>query len=267
MRLFAFDLDGTLLTSEGQMSTKSIRAIEELKEQDKVIVIASGRTFEEIWSFVEKLSLSTYPHAYLIGYNGVECIHAMTRKSVFRQTITWNDIHIVGQDVMKYGLYLHVFEEKDVYLSIGTSEFLESGKVAASKGNFVDMTRFKTDNPVYKALIVDHPNRIDAYQKVVSQEVKERLCVFKSANMLIEFVHPLGTKGKALEVLASKLEIPQNDVFAFGDEENDLSMIAYAGYGIAMGNAKDHVKAVARYVTSSHNDEGIENALKYFNVL
>jgi hypothetical protein len=54
---------------------------------------------------------------------------------------------------------------------------------------------------------------------------------------------------------------------AFGDGGNDKTIIAAAGVGIAMGNATDEVKAVADYVTTSVDDDGIRNALKHFNII
>ena len=59
----------------------------------------------------------------------------------------------------------------------------------------------------------------------------------------------------------------QEDTIAIGDGGNDVSMLGYAGIGIAMGNATDEVKAHADYVTTSVDEDGIYNALKHFNLI
>ena len=74
-------------------------------------------------------------------------------------------------------------------------------------------------------------------------------------------------KGTALMTMAGRLGLDASETMAFGDGGNDKTIIAAAGVGIAMGNATDEVKAVADYVTTSVDDDGIRNALKHFNII
>ena len=74
-------------------------------------------------------------------------------------------------------------------------------------------------------------------------------------------------KGNALITVARQLELDINECIAFGDGGNDLSILKAAGIGVAMGNANDDVKAVANYVTTSVDENGIWNALKHFNAI
>ena len=67
--------------------------------------------------------------------------------------------------------------------------------------------------------------------------------------------------------MAGRLGLDASETMAFGDGGNDKTIIAAAGVGIAMGNATDEVKAVADYVTTSVDDDGIRNALKHFNII
>ena len=74
-------------------------------------------------------------------------------------------------------------------------------------------------------------------------------------------------KGNALITVARQLALDINECIAFGDGGNDLSILKAAGIGVAMGNANDDVKAVANYVTTSVDEDGIWNALKHFNAI
>ena len=74
-------------------------------------------------------------------------------------------------------------------------------------------------------------------------------------------------KGVGLKRLADFLEVPIEQTMAIGDTENDLAIIKAAGIGVAMGNAKDDVKAAADYVTASVDEDGIYKALKHFGVI
>jgi len=80
----------------------------------------------------------------------------------------------------------------------------------------------------------------------------------------VEINHKDATKGKALLVLAEHLGVPVERVFAMGDSDNDLSMIAAAGMGIAMGNAKPAVKEIANAVTLTNNEDGVAHAIETY---
>ena len=78
-------------------------------------------------------------------------------------------------------------------------------------------------------------------------------------------VMPKGTtKGRALQNLASYLNIPASNTFAIGDNENDVSMIADAKYGIAMGNATEGAKKAAYYITTDYDSLGFAKAVYDF---
>lgn len=267
MRIFAFDLDGTLLSKNGIILESSKKVIKHLKECQDALVIASGRTFEEIMEIVSELHLDQYPNAYLIGYNGVELKHYPSMTSLYRSTISWNEVKLIWADVQKHQLALHVFEEKKLYLSHGMTRFLQVAEEAKAKNQFVDFSAFETNQPIYKALIIDEPSRLDDYQQRVDPLILKRVSAFKSAPMIFEFVSLQGTKGRSLQELARILHVSQEEVYAFGDEENDISMIEFAGYGIAMGNAKALVKQKARYITKSHQEDGIYEMLKQLQII
>lgn len=84
----------------------------------------------------------------------------------------------------------------------------------------------------------------------------------KSEPFFLEIMPKGVDKGEALAKLAESLDIDQSETMAFGDQANDLSMIKWAGCGVAMGNAIDDLKDNAQYVTASNDDEGIAKALE-----
>ena len=92
----------------------------------------------------------------------------------------------------------------------------------------------------------------------------DRVHVTKSKPNFLEFIHPEGTKGHALRVLAEMFDCPLSSVIAIGDSWNDLEMLEAAGLGVAMGNAVPALKEVADYVTLSNNEEGVRHVLEKF---
>ena len=83
----------------------------------------------------------------------------------------------------------------------------------------------------------------------------------------IDTVNKQASKGKALSDIVAYNDLLISETMAFGDGGNDISMLLKAGIGVAMGNANDNVKAMANYVTSSADDDGIYKALKHFEVI
>ena len=83
----------------------------------------------------------------------------------------------------------------------------------------------------------------------------------------IDTVNKQASKGKALSDIVAYNDLLISETMAFGDGGNDISMLLKAGVGVAMGNANDNVKAMANYVTSSTDDDGIYKALKHFEVI
>ncbi|BBP93338.1 hypothetical protein BsIDN1_69560 [Bacillus safensis] len=83
----------------------------------------------------------------------------------------------------------------------------------------------------------------------------------KSTDFFLEILHPDVSKGNAVKLLAKELGIPREEVMAIGDNGNDVSMLEFAGCGVAMGNAIDDVKAVADVVTKSNNEAGVAHVL------
>ena len=95
--------------------------------------------------------------------------------------------------------------------------------------------------------------------------------VLLSSEGNLEFVLPHTTKGTAVEALANHWGFSPDEVMTLGDSENDLSMLRFAGAGVAMGNGKPNIKEAARYVTTDNNHQGaakaIYSAIAYNNEL
>ena len=91
--------------------------------------------------------------------------------------------------------------------------------------------------------------------------------IVKGANGNLEMTNKNATKGFAVKGLCNALNIDHTNVMCFGDGENDIEMLEFAGIGVAMGNAEGEVKAVADYVTTDIDEDGVANALKHFGLI
>jgi len=243
------------------ISQKNLAAIELLKQRNDIIVIASGRTDDEIASITKVLHLDEYENAYYIGYNGVQTTHVKSKKIINRMMIDWVDVRKIDVLLQRFGLKMHVFCEGNVFYSKEIVDILPSVSESTIKKHYVDIASFDGVLPVFKVLVFDLPETLDEFQLKIPSEMFNQYQIFKSATRLVEFVHIEGSKGHALSYLANYLKVPRSNVIAFGDEENDLTMIQFAGLGIAMENAKLNVKRVADEITLSNDLDGISVSL------
>ncbi|MBN2504815.1 MAG: HAD family phosphatase [Bacilli bacterium] len=258
IRMVAMDLDGTLLDSRTKLTNRTIKAIESLKRKGIYIVIASGRTDKEILVLLKDLKLEDYDKAYIIAYNGVLTIKAGSIHPLNRQMMNKEDILSIQALVKPRKLALHVFSEDVVYLSQGIPESSLLTFERQMQHESVHMDCFNIDKPIYKVLIHDESRVLDDLRNSIPEHYHNKYNIFKSAPLLLEFVHKLGSKGIALKALRVSLSIEKDHVLAFGDEENDISLLEEAGIAIAMGNGIEKIKQKANLIAPSNDLNGVQ---------
>lgn len=256
-RLVATDLDGTLFNQYSKISGKTLQAVEGLKARGIAVAIASGRTCAEIAELIKPLRLETYPHGYIIGYNGVVALSTDPRETLFRKMIHGEDVRQIARWAEPRGMKLHVFSEDRIYLSEGIELIINSDSEMMAAAPRIIASEYAGSDEVYKVLIYEADERLNEFQRNLPEDLSSRYTVFKSAKHLLEFVRKDASKGHAVAEIASSLGIPPAEVMAFGDEENDISMLEYAGMGVAMDNAQPAVKKAAKRIAMSNRLDGV----------
>jgi Cof subfamily protein (haloacid dehalogenase superfamily) len=116
--------------------------------------------------------------------------------------------------------------------------------------------------PPTKLVIVGDPEALDAVEARAKAEFEGRLYISKSLPYFLEFAADGVTKGAGLDFLARRLGFTPAETIAFGDGENDVELVEWAGFGIAVENAHERVKAVADWICPSAEDEGVAQVLE-----
>ena len=115
-----------------------------------------------------------------------------------------------------------------------------------------------------KILLAGEPLELDRYQQVLQRRYDGLLDVYKSAPYFMEIM-PFGvSKGSMLPLLVEHLGMSREELIAFGDNYNDITMIGYAGMGVAMGNAEEGVKKVANYICETNDDDGVAKTVEKY---
>ena len=113
-----------------------------------------------------------------------------------------------------------------------------------------------------KMMMIDDPEILGEAFKKIPKELFEKYTIVRSTPYFIEVLNANASKGMALKELSEHLGLEPSEVMAIGDAENDLSMIEFAGTGVAMGNASETVKAAADYTVATNLEDGVKEAFE-----
>lgn len=255
IRAIFFDIDGTLLDhATGDVPDSAVEALKKVKEKGIKIVIATGRAIEE----VKKLPVMKIPFDAYLTLNGNICLDENFK------IFAGNEIIPEEVEILR-----GIFEAKMIpFVFIG-----EKGRYI----NYIDDVVIKTQGETHGTIPeVGEYKGEKIYQclSFVDNGMKQKLeklldhCLITSWNATgIDIISKSGGKQAGIQAYLDYCGLKRSQSMAFGDGENDLPMIRYAGIGVAMGNGKDIVKQEASYVTSDVDDDGIMNALKHYNII
>lgn len=115
--------------------------------------------------------------------------------------------------------------------------------------------------PIFQAMYVGDPSAIDAFQAQHEAALEADFNTVRSQNILFEILPKCASKASALQALSQKLGYRREQVMALGDANNDLEMLRFAGYSVAMGNGNAAVKEIADFITLTNDDDGVAYAI------
>lgn len=263
IKLCAFDVDGTLLNSKQELLPEVISEIKRVKEKGIAIVLCTGRPFIAVKEIIEKIGLSNSD--YIVNYNG-SIIRSADGNILRKEILTYEDF--VDIEAMSRRVFIPVHAlvgnpERIMCLNRNINEYsVYESNIENIPLCYCTPEDIGPDNEIIKMMYIAKKNELDrAIGELPDYFFRDYNCV-KSAEFFFEMMNKNSSKGNALDYLCQFLKIPAEEVLAIGDHENDLSMIEYAGLGIAMGNATSQVKKVANFVTGGHDEAGVALALE-----
>jgi Cof subfamily protein (haloacid dehalogenase superfamily) len=264
--LAAIDVDGTLVNSEKKLTAVVKKTIAAARQKNIKIVICTGRPFTGIKSILAELALQNQADQYVICFGG-----ALVQKTNGR---------IINLQPLAYESYLKLevlARMRQLHFQAVTSERIYTANRNISRYTAYESLitqqeisyRTPAEMPkdaLIKAMIIDEKSKIDSllHNWAAFAPLEKEINFCQSSPNYIE-ANALGVnKGSALQVLCQYLQLQPTEVMAIGDQGNDLSMLKYAGVGVAMGNATLAVKAAASYETADNDHDGVAWAIEHF---
>ena len=264
-RLLVLDLDGTLTNSKKEISPRNLRTLLRLQQSGVRLVLASGRPTYGIVPLAEQLQMKEN-NGYILSYNGGEIIDWSTGELLYKNLLPDDVLPILYQTATDNRQTILTYDNECILTEnpndpyVQKEAFLNKMQVRRVE-NFLQ----EIPLPLPKCLIVGEPEQLMKTEAELSLRLQRQISVYRSEPYFLELV-PLGIdKARSIAVLSEKLGITREEVAAMGDGYNDLSMIKYAGLGIAMNNAQEPVKAAADYIAPSNDEDGVAIAVeRYF---
>jgi hypothetical protein len=261
IRLLALDLDGTILADLHTIPARTQAAIKAAVERGVYVTIATGREYDITHKFVQLLGLTTPT----ICCQGALIYNAQTGETISRQGLSLPLAHQLIDLARAHRLSLHLcLDNAASYTEAATPASREVfSRVGATIFEVNDLKQVITLSPL-KGLIVHPADEAGALTAELQSSLNGNLSVTRSHDVLIEVTLPHVSKGHALAILADYYGVPQSEVMAIGDHDNDIEMIAWAGLGVAMGNASAGAKAVADVIAPPLSEEGAAWTIEQF---
>ncbi|QIK69820.1 HAD family phosphatase [Erysipelothrix sp. HDW6C] len=264
MKLIAFDIDGTSIKKNRRVAESTLRILQQLHDDGYILVPTTGRSLDGIPKSIKALNICDYA----ISSNGAVITNLKTGETLAKTVFSPERAAKVLDIIRPYRLWTSLHIENECYDSTWLQKTVRR---VFFHGDFLH-NRFIHNPAKY---VREHQTEVEKIQ-VFSLSKHKLKRLLKELDVIADVAYPMSSKnyyeitnkgaekGIALTELCQHLNVPLTEVFAIGDDVNDISMLRVAGISVAMGNAKPEVASEAMYVTGSNNENGFANAFQLY---
>ena len=263
-KILVLDLDGTLTNAKKEITPHTRDTLIKAQEQGLKIVLASGRPTYGIVPLADELRLGDY-EGYILSYNGGQIIDWKTKEMMYENVLNPQIYPYLYECARKNGFTILSYKDEYIVSEDAGNPYVQHEAFLNRMSSitvpcFLDVINF----PVAKCLIVGNPEPLAVLEQEMKVELEGKLNVFRSEPFFLELVPNGIDKARSLAVLLDELKMKPEEMIAVGDGFNDLSMIKFAGLGVAMSNAQEVVRQEADYITLSNEEDGVAAVVDKF---
>lgn len=278
IKLIAFDLDGTLLNHNKEISKKTEEFLISLQKQGYTLALASGRFEYELTPYIKQLKIDHYG-GIAISANGLE-VHDFNDQTLqsFTKLSKQESLKLI-EAAKQDGITCYLNYNQTYYTSLCTlhkipvycaktilypfKNILKNNHLIQSLYKIKFDKHFHNEiNELHKICFLSSPNKLKRFESKINSWNCPYVFYFVNPRST-EITHNSVGKYEAIQYVCHKRNLSLDNVMAFGDSGNDLNLIKHAGIGVAMKNAFPEVKAITPYQTFKNNQsEGVYDYLK-----
>lgn len=258
--MIASDFDRTLIGEDAVLHPRTRDALRAASAAGLRVLVVTGRMFRSVRPYLLEAEL----HDPVICYQGAVVADPVSGEWLRHEPIPLELAKEAITAVEQAGYPLNCYVDDELYVAEETewsrryAEFQNLQVTAV--GELLDWI----EQPPTKLVAVEAPEVLDRFEVEMKARFGRRLYISKSLPYFLEFASPLVTKAAGLEFLAEHLGFAAADAVAFGDGENDVELVDWAGYGVAVANAHRRVLEVADWVCPPVDEEGVAQAIEAF---
>ncbi|SES81327.1 Cof-type HAD-IIB family hydrolase [Anaerobranca gottschalkii] len=256
-KMAVFDIDGTLLNSQSQISKENLEAVKKAKELGIKIILATGKHHLSAQPLYQLLDL-TDPQ---VSCNGA-IIYCPESKKIIKTNPIDKETYLSTLEKLKeFPFPSVVYTAKGFYSTYSPEDLTKIIRVGENKIEYI--TDYSNLEDVAKILLV-LPYHLKREEKLIRDMANENISVVRTSEHFLEFVAPASNKALAVKYIADMYNISEKEIIAFGDSENDVEMLKMAGLGVCMGNGSKIAKENADVIVSDNDKNGVKEGLYRF---
>lgn len=255
IKMVVTDMDGTLLNSKHEVSTRFFEVFKHLKQQNVKFVTASGRPYYSIVGKLEPIK----EDITIVAENGGLVIQneSVLLANLIKPEKLPKLFNLVTQIKGTYPIFC---TKHQAFIIRASDHLVKTFCEYYSEYTLIDSFEEITGDVIKIALYHSINSEANIFPFV--KHLKPEFNVVVSGNHWVDISEAITNKGKALTFLQNHFNIKPSETMAFGDFNNDLEMLKCADYSYAMANAHPDVKAIANYATESNDEFGVELVLE-----
>ena len=260
-KVLVLDLDGTLTNSQKEVTDKTLEAVIKMQQQGHKVVIATGRPTPGAVPIAKKLKLDQFG-GFIASFNGGQITDCKTNEVIYQQTLPANIVPELFKLAEEINIGLISYDKAGIIAADRPDKYIDleariNHLPVSYKKNIIEYIDF----PLNKCLGTAEPEIAPEKEAAFKAKFGDRINVSRSEPFFIEITPKGIDKAASLEHLCEIIGSSRENMIACGDGFNDISMIKYAGVGVAMSNAQEEVKAAADYITASNDDDGVAQVI------
>lgn len=269
-KMICIDLDGTLLNDKHEISVENKRVLREVTARGIHVVLTTGRLFSSGRYYAHTIGIAPW----VISSNGAYIKNIKDETRISNYPLDSVSLDSICSIIEVHGLSMNFNTFETV---ISNEEFTEDNshvivnrtaseelKIKLLVNKNIRQVCEKNKGKILKILLIFKEKRSIINNIRTERKALDTVDVVSSSKYNLEIMSKGVSKAQGVKTLAEFLGISSDEIICIGDSENDMSMLAYAGLAVAMGNASEEIKKVAHYITDTNVNDGVAKAIKRY---
>lgn len=258
VKAIASDLDRTLIGEDYELHERSAAAIAAARAAGIHFVVVTGRMFRSLRPYLKSAGIDDLA----VCYQGAIVADPVSGRFLRHVTIPLELARETISAVEQEGFQLNCYVDDNLYVAKMTPESRSYAEHQQIPIDTVGDLREWLTSPPTKLVVIGHPTALDGLAEHLRKQFDGRLYISKSLPFFLELASPEVSKGAGLGFVAEQLGFTAAETVAFGDGENDVELLDWAGYSVAVANAQADLRARADFVCPSVQEEGVAQVIE-----